>query len=94
MATVVLALITIALEAVLLHRHNVMTISLTGSSAPNSGGEGSGGGRGVSYEISFFRPLTVYYFLFILAEVFAVGLLWDAVSQFGILIAVKYVNGL
>lgn len=74
MATIVLALITIALEAVLLHRHKVMTASLTGSD-PTTGGSGGGG---MSYEISFFRPLTVYYSIFILAEVFAVGLLWDA----------------
>ncbi|KAG0048719.1 hypothetical protein BGZ83_006383 [Gryganskiella cystojenkinii] len=33
---------------------------------------------GGPFEISQFRPLTVYYFLFILAEIFAVGLLWDA----------------
>lgn len=76
MATIVLALITIALEAVLLHRHKAMTASLTGSSTT-----GSSGGGGMSYEISFFRPLTVYYSIFILAEVFAVGLLWDAVSK-------------
>ncbi|KAG0310706.1 hypothetical protein BGZ97_012393, partial [Linnemannia gamsii] len=50
-AGVVLALITIALEAVLLHRHKTMTANLTGFSAPNSEGG---------------------------AEVFAVGLLWDA----------------
>lgn len=78
MATIVLALITIALEGVLLHRHKAMTASLTGS-APTPAG--SSGGGGMSYEISFFRPLTVYYSIFILAEVFAVGLLWDAVSQ-------------
>ncbi|KAF9142092.1 hypothetical protein BGX30_003408 [Mortierella sp. GBA39] len=74
MATIILALITIALEAVLLHRHKVMTVSLT-SSAPTST---ASSGDGMSYEISFFRPLTVYYSIFILAEVFAVGLLWDA----------------
>ncbi|KAF9341056.1 hypothetical protein BGZ91_011153 [Linnemannia elongata] len=75
MATIVLALITIALEGVLLHRHKAMTASLTGS-APTPAG--SSGGGGMSYEISFFRPLTVYFSIFILAEVFAVGLLWDA----------------
>ncbi|KAF8923457.1 hypothetical protein BGZ58_002933, partial [Dissophora ornata] len=64
MATIVLALLTIALESILLQRHKYMTASLTGTVGP--------------YEISFFRPLTVYYFIFILAEVFAVGLLWDA----------------
>ncbi|KAF9906726.1 hypothetical protein EC991_000318 [Linnemannia zychae] len=69
MATIVLALITITLEAVLLYRHKAMTISWTGSTVATSG---------MSYEISFFRPLTVYYYIFILAEVFAVGLLWDA----------------
>ncbi|KAG0206546.1 hypothetical protein BGX33_007345 [Mortierella sp. NVP41] len=68
LATIVLALITISLEAVLLHRHKVMIASLT--SAQASGG--------MSYEISLFRPLTVYYFIFIFAEVFAVRLLWDA----------------
>ncbi|KAF8945649.1 hypothetical protein BGZ47_002255 [Haplosporangium gracile] len=75
MATIVLALITIALEAVLLHRHKVMTAKLTGSAPASVGGSGRGE---ISYEISFFRPLTVYYFIFILADVFAVGLLWDA----------------
>lgn len=35
--------------------------------------------EGRPYEILYFRPLTVYYFIFILAEVFAVGLLWDTV---------------
>ncbi|KAG9064621.1 hypothetical protein KI688_002879 [Linnemannia hyalina] len=74
MATIILALITIALEAVLLHRHKVMTVSLTSSAPPTAS---SGEGR-MSYEISFFRPLTVYYSIFILAEIFAVGLLWDA----------------
>ncbi|KAF9319504.1 hypothetical protein BG003_008895 [Podila horticola] len=63
-ATIMAALATIVLETVLLQRHRAMTASLTGSSGP--------------YEISFFRPLTVYYCIFILAEVFAVGLLWDA----------------
>ncbi|KAG0099553.1 hypothetical protein BGZ93_007068 [Podila epicladia] len=63
-ATVVVALATITLETILLQRHRAMTASLTGSSGP--------------YEISVFRPLTIYYCIFILAEVFAVGLLWDA----------------
>ncbi|KAF9544813.1 hypothetical protein EC957_011634 [Mortierella hygrophila] len=73
-ATIILALITIALEAVLLHRHKVMTVSLTSSALTSTASSGGG----MSYEISFFRPLTVYYSIFILAEVFAVGLLWDA----------------
>ncbi|KAG0305925.1 hypothetical protein BGZ98_003291 [Dissophora globulifera] len=64
MATIVLALVTIALETVLVQRHNSMAASLIANAGP--------------YDISFFRPLTVYYYLFILAEVFAVGLLWDA----------------
>ncbi|KAF9156308.1 hypothetical protein BG015_006153 [Linnemannia schmuckeri] len=79
MATIVLALITIALEAVLLYRHKVMTANLTGSAPASVGGSRRGG---MSYEISFFRPLTVYYFIFILARVFAVGLLWDAVISY------------
>ncbi|KAF9129703.1 hypothetical protein BGW39_003893 [Mortierella sp. 14UC] len=76
MATIVLALITIALEAVLLHRHKAMTASLTGSTAATS--RAGAGTAGMSYQILFFRPLTAYYYIFILAEVFAVGLLWDA----------------
>ncbi|KAF9382217.1 hypothetical protein BGX21_001869 [Mortierella sp. AD011] len=64
LATVILALVTIALEAILLQRHGSMTARLTEAAGP--------------YEISFFRPLTVYYYIFILAEIFAVGLLWDA----------------
>ncbi|KAF9349840.1 hypothetical protein BGX26_011914 [Mortierella sp. AD094] len=67
LATIILAFVTIALEAILLQRHRSMTASLTETAGP--------------YEISFFRPLTVYYFIFILAEVFAVGLLWDAIWQ-------------
>ncbi|KAF9397874.1 hypothetical protein BGZ94_006159, partial [Podila epigama] len=63
-ATIVVALATIALETVLLQRHRALIAQLTGASGP--------------FEISYFRPLTVYYCIFILAEVFAVGLLWDA----------------
>ncbi|KAG0369150.1 hypothetical protein BGZ54_000202 [Gamsiella multidivaricata] len=63
-ATIVLALVTITLEAILLQRHRSMAFSLTHPKG--------------AIEISFFRPLMVYYLIFILAEVFAVGLLWDA----------------
>ncbi|KAG0337018.1 hypothetical protein BG004_007819 [Podila humilis] len=64
-ATIIAALVTIALEALLVQRHRVMITQLTTRvSSP--------------FEISFFRPLTVYYCIFILAQVFAVGLLWDA----------------
>lgn len=69
MATVILALVTIALEAILLQRHKVMTE--THSQMLNT--------EDRPFEVSFFRPLKVYYSIFILAEVFAVGLLWDAV---------------
>lgn len=68
LATVILALVTIALEAVLLQRHETMINGLTGRT--NSAGR--------PYEMLYFRPLVVYYILFILAEIFAVGLLWDA----------------
>ncbi|KAF9434362.1 hypothetical protein BGZ76_008138 [Entomortierella beljakovae] len=64
LATVILVFVTIALEAILLQRHRAVTVSLTEGPKP--------------YEISYFRPLMVYYTIFILAEVFAVGLLWDA----------------
>ncbi|KAF9356548.1 hypothetical protein BGX34_009869 [Mortierella sp. NVP85] len=66
LATVILALVTIALEAILLRRHKAMTATqmLNAEDRP--------------FEVSFFRPLQVYYSIFILAEVFAVGLLWDA----------------
>ncbi|KAF9925154.1 hypothetical protein FBU30_005010 [Linnemannia zychae] len=47
MAAIVLALITIGLEAILLHRHKVMTAELTGPT-------------GMAYEISYFRPLMVF----------------------------------
>lgn len=67
MATVILALVTIALEAILLHRHKAMTATRILNA------------EGRPFEVSFFRPLQVYYSIFILAEVFAVGLLWDAV---------------
>ncbi|KAF9897864.1 hypothetical protein BX616_004857, partial [Lobosporangium transversale] len=68
LGTVILALVTIALETILLQRHRSMVITLIDGNVT----------AGRPFEISFFRPLTVYYSLFILAEVFAVGLLWDA----------------
>ncbi|KAF8973420.1 hypothetical protein BGZ46_009910 [Entomortierella lignicola] len=63
LATIILAFVTITLEAILLQRQRSVAAILT---------------REDSYEISYFRPLSIYYFIFILAEVFAVGLLWDA----------------
>ncbi|KAG0200956.1 hypothetical protein BGX28_006110 [Mortierella sp. GBA30] len=66
LTTIVLALGTITLEAVLLHRHQVLIRSLMQEPS--------------SFEITSFRPLTVYYSIFIFAEIFALGLLWDSIA--------------
>ncbi|KAF9586733.1 hypothetical protein BGW38_006275 [Lunasporangiospora selenospora] len=65
----VTSLVTIVLEAILLQRHLAMTASLAGSGSDISVG---------AFEISSFRPLTIYYTIFILATVFGFGILWDA----------------
>jgi len=77
LAAVLVALVTIALETVLIHRHQTMTLLATDSSS-SSVIDPAVLAAGGPFEISFFRPLTIYYYLFILAEIFAVGLLWDA----------------
>ncbi|KAF9945873.1 hypothetical protein BGZ72_000909 [Mortierella alpina] len=64
LTTIMLALGTIVLEAVLLHRHQDMIRGLMTEPSP--------------FEVSSFRPLTVYYSIFILAKAFSVALLWDA----------------
>ncbi|KAF9289717.1 hypothetical protein BGZ68_008799 [Mortierella alpina] len=64
LTTIALACGTIALEAVLLIRHQDLIRGLMTEPSP--------------FEVSSFRPLTVYYSIFILAKAFSVALLWDA----------------
>ncbi|KAG0264435.1 hypothetical protein BG011_006794 [Mortierella polycephala] len=64
MASIVLALVSITLEAILLYRHRVTTADLVAIKGP--------------FKSTFFRPLMIYYTIFIIGEIFAVGLLWDA----------------
>ncbi|KAF9570311.1 hypothetical protein EC968_001976 [Mortierella alpina] len=61
--TFLLAWGIIALEAVLLIRHQDLIRGLMTEPSP--------------FEVSSFRPLTVYYSIFILAKAFSVALLWD-----------------
>ncbi|KAF9183532.1 hypothetical protein BGZ51_003987 [Haplosporangium sp. Z 767] len=67
MASIVLALVAITLEAVLLYRHGVMAANLVEINGP--------------FQYTFFRPLQIYYTIFIIGEIFAVGLLWDAATH-------------
>ncbi|KAG9326446.1 hypothetical protein KVV02_001625 [Mortierella alpina] len=64
LATILLAWGIIALEAVLLIRHQDLIRGLMAEPSP--------------FEVSSFRSLTVYYSIFILAKAFSVALLWDA----------------